>query len=98
MNSKVKILFSITSFLLILSLFALVTFETIHAGHEENCHEENCPLCLVLQIIKSNIKNTGTSFILKNAFHFIFEDLLIGLFILHFISITPVTKKIKLTI
>jgi hypothetical protein len=40
-----------TAFFLSFSLLASAAFETFHKGHEETCHEENCAVCLVLQII-----------------------------------------------
>ncbi|MCR5725472.1 MAG: hypothetical protein K6G80_10345 [Treponema sp.] len=81
-----------------LSLFSLITFESIHAGHEVYCHEENCPICLVLQIIKNTVKNAGSPLCLKAILHLSFEELVVSLVAAYFISLTPVTKKIKLTI
>ena len=59
---------------------------------------EKCLVCLVLQIIKGNQKKLDGHTRLNSLFSFVFEDLIISLFIFHFISITPITKKIKLTI
>lgn len=95
---KSKSLSLIIASALIFSLFIVLTFETLHAGHEAHCHEENCPVCLVLQIIKNNVKKSDSPVCLNQFLHFIFKDLIISLFTLHFISLTPVTRKIKLTI
>ena len=98
MKTKSNLLFRLTSLILILSIFTVITFESIHTGHEEHCHEENCPICLVLQIIKNNINKTDTPVCSNIVFHIVFENLLIGLFSYYFILFTPVTRKIKLTI
>lgn len=39
------------SVLLVLSFLFALHFESRHAGHEEHCHEEDCPIYLLLQII-----------------------------------------------
>jgi len=88
----------ISALLLIFSLFTVLMFESIHAGHQEHCNEENCLVCRVLQIIKGNQKKLDGHTRLNSLFSIVFEDLIISLFIFHFISITPITKKIKLTI
>ena len=98
MRPESKHLFRIFASVLILSLFTLITFEAIHNGHEQHCQEENCPVCLVLQIIKNNPKKNDAKTNSDIVLHFIFENLIISLFTLYFISLTPVTKKNKLTI
>jgi hypothetical protein len=98
MTNKSKFLSPVSAFILILSLFTALSFESLHAGHEEHCHEENCPVCLVLQIIKSNSSTSGNPVCLTSITHFVFANLIISLFITYFIFLTPVTKKIKLTI
>lgn len=66
--NKSKFLSPVSAFILILSLFTALSFESLHAGHEEHCHEENCPVCLVVttvfpeydwvkEILGKNIKN-----------------------------------------
>ena len=52
-NSKATPLFCFTAILVVFSLLAVIFFDSNHKGHEEHCHEENCPICLVLQIIHS---------------------------------------------
>ena len=97
-STKSKLLSLITTSTLIFSLFVVLSFESLHAGHEEHCHKENCPVCLVLQIIKSNSSTSGSPDCLTSITHFVFANLIISLFITYFISLTPVTRKIKLTI
>ena len=98
MSTKSKLLSLITVPILIFSLFVVLSFESLHAGHKGHCHEENCPVCLVLQIIKSNSSTSGSPDCLTSITHFVFANLIISLFITYFISLTPVTRKIKLTI
>lgn len=50
-RTKSKLLSLITAPILIFSLFVVLSFESLHAGHEEHCHEENCPVCLVVTTI-----------------------------------------------
>ena len=81
-----------------LSLFAVLTFEALHAGHEENCHEENCTICLVLQVIH-NTKKLSASVSLASvdfsAFNYINLFILSALF---FAPATLVNQKVKLVI
>ncbi len=81
-----------------LSLFAVLTFEALHAGHEENCHEENCAICLVLQVIH-NTKKVSTSVPLASIDFSAFSY--INLFILSALLLAPATlveQKVKLVI
>lgn len=55
-NSKRPRQLCLTAILIFLSLFAAILFEANHKGHETNCHEENCPICIVLQIIHNTKK------------------------------------------
>ena len=83
---------------LIISLFAVITFEAFHAGHEEHCHDEDCPLCLVLQVIHSTHQltgNTQTSAFEFTAFFYINILILSALF---FAPATLVKQKVKLVI
>lgn len=83
---------------LIISLFAGITFEAFHTGHEEHCHDEDCAVCLVLQIIHSthqstvDIQTTSTEF---TAFFYI------NILILSALLLAPSTlvkQKVKLVI
>ena len=48
-----KFLHCLTAVFASISLFTIILFESNHKGHEETCHEENCPVCIVIQIIHS---------------------------------------------
>ena len=98
MNKKFFRLFRLAALLTALSLFAVLTFESLHAGHEEHCHEENCPICLVLQIIHNTNKITNTAALTSIEFS-LFNY--INLFILSALLLAPATlvkQKIKLVI
>ena len=89
---------SLLASLLIFSLFAALTFEAFHAGHEEHCHDEDCAICLVLQIIHNTNKIGKSSDIVTGEFiffHFfnivIFSALLLA-------PTTLVKQKVKLVI
>ena len=98
MNKKFFRLFRLAALLTALSLFAVFTFESLHAGHEEHCHEENCPICLVLQIIHNTNKITNTAALTSIEFS-LFNY--INLFILSALLLAPATlvkQKVKLVI
>ena len=97
-NQKLFRLLRTAALLTALSLFAAITFEAFHTGHEEACHEEDCPICLVLQIIHNTNKigkSTTTSTTVHTAFFYIniliFSALLIA-------PATLVKQKVKLVI
>ena len=52
-NLKATPLFCLTAILVVFSLFAVILFDSNHKGHEDHCHEESCPICLVLLVIHS---------------------------------------------
>ena len=93
-----KFVFRLAALLAALSLFAVLTFEALHAGHEESCHEENCQICLVLQVIHNTKKISVTAPLASvdfSAFNYI------NLFILSAIFFAPATlvkQKVKLVI
>ena len=81
-----------------LSLFAVLTFEVFHEGYEANCQEENCPVCLVLQIIHNTNKITNTA--AQTSVDFSIFDY-INLFIFSALLLAPATlvrQKVKLVI
>ena len=89
---------SLFASLLVLSLFAALTFEALHAGHEESCHEQDCPVCLILQIIHNTNKIGKKADIVPAefiSFHYI--NILI-LSALLFAPATLVKQKVKLVI
>ena len=97
-NQKLFRLLRTAALLTALSLFAALTFEAYHTGHEEVCHEEDCPVCLVLQIIHSTNK-IGKSTTTATAVHTVF--FYINILILSALLLAPATlvkQKIKLVI
>ena len=99
MNKKAFSSFSrFAGFILIFSLTLVMAFQVIHAGHEFNCNEEDCPICLVLQII-------NTSKIIDQSLNVSFPSFInvfyIFIFILSAQLLVPATlvkQKIKLII
>ena len=60
MNNQPKFfrLLKAVALLIVISLFTTVAFEGIHAGHQDFCQEDDCAICLVLQIIHNTKKLT----------------------------------------
>ncbi len=97
-NQKLFRLLRIAALLTVISLFAVLSFEAFHTGHEAACHEEDCPICLVLQIIHST-KKIGKSTTTATAVHTAF--FYINILILSALLIAPATlvkQKVKLVI
>ena len=97
-NQKLFRLLRTAALLTALSLFAAITFEAFHTGHEDACHEEDCPICLVLQIIHNTKKISDITPVTSVEFSFIN---LLNFFILSVLvlsPITPVSQKVKLLI
>ena len=97
-QKKVSSLFLAAALLTILSLFAVLAFESLHAEHEEHCHEEECPICLVLQVIHNTNKIPGLTPLTSIEFSVIRY---INLFILSALFLVPATlvkQKVKLVI
>ncbi len=93
MNKK-----SLLASLLIISLFAALTFEAFHAGHEEVCHDEDCTICLVLQIIHSTNKIGKSSGLVTSEFISFFYTNILILSALLLAPATLVRQKVKLVI
>ena len=97
-NPKRPLKFCLTAILIFLSLFTAILFETNHKGHETNCHEENCPICFLLQIIHNTNKQTAPIQLISvefSAFNYI------NLFVISALLLAPATlvkQKIKLVI
>ena len=91
-------LLCITAILTTFSLFAVILFDANHKGHEADCHEQNCPICLVLQIIH-NTEKIGQS---QTAASVEFTNLIfINVIILSAFILIPTTlvkQKVKLVI
>lgn len=98
MNRKFFRFFRFAALFTVISLFTVLFFETLHTGHEEDCHEEDCPICLVLQIIHNINKISETvplTSVEFSAFNFI------NLFIISALLLAPATlvkQKVKLVI
>ena len=93
-----KSVLSFTAALFIISLFAVITFEAFHTGHEEHCHKEDCPVCLVLQIIHTTQKISPKVAPTSAEFISIFY---INVLILSALLLAPATlvkQKVKLVI
>ncbi len=100
MNNQIKLFRHLraAAVLTVIALFTVLFFQTLHAGHEEHCHEENCPICLVLQVIKSTnhiSEITPLTSVEFSAFSYIN---LIILSVLFFAPATLVKQKVKLVI
>ena len=97
-KNKIQKIVRLAACIIVFSLFSAIIFETIHAGHELCCHEEDCPVCFVLQVIHSAkiLDNAGSySAITFIAFSFINLIILSALF---FAPATLVKQKVKLVI
>lgn len=98
MSARQKLFVRASAFFFILLLFAAFVFEAVHAGHEDFCHEENCPVCLALQIIKSGAGDFCAPVRSNISLPFAFEIFAVILLAFYFVLPTPVSKKIKLVI
>ena len=97
-NSKHKLLLCLTAILTAFSLFTVILFEANHKGHEEHCNKENCPICLVLQII-NNTKKVFENGQITSAEILSFSS--INIFIISALILAPATlvqQKVKLVI
>ena len=97
-NQKLFRLFRTATLLTIISLFAAITFEAFHTEHEAVCHEEDCPICLVLQIIHSTEKIGQNAVLTSVEFTNIFFINVIILSALLLAPATLVKQKVKLVI
>ena len=97
-NQKLFRLLRIVALLTTLSLFAALTFEAFHTGHEAACHEEDCPVCLVLQIIHNTEKIGQNTVSASVEFTSIFYINIILLSALLLAPATLVKQKVKLVI
>ncbi|BDC93791.1 hypothetical protein [Treponema bryantii] len=97
-NQKLFRLLRVAALLTALSLFAELTFEAFHTGHEAACHEEDCPVCLVLQIIHNTEKIRQNTVSASVEFTSIFYINIILLSALLLAPATLVKQKVKLVI
>ena len=100
MNNQTKFfrLLKVTALFTIISLFTTVAFEGLHAGHQNFCQEDDCAICLVLQIIHNTKKLTTDApltLVEFTAFYYI------NIFVLSALLLAPATlvkQKVKLVI
>ena len=100
MNNQSKFfrLLRVTALLTVFSLFTAVAFEGLHAGHQDFCQEDNCAICLVLQIIHNTKKlTTGAPLALVEFTAFCYINILV-LSALLLAPATLVKQKVKLVI
>jgi len=91
-------LFRFAALLLLLAIFSALIFEAFHAAHEEHCHEEDCPICLVLQILHNTNKISDTAPTMSDGFiYFCYINIIICSALL-LVPATLVSQKIKLSI
>ena len=97
-NSKATPLLCLTAILVVFSLFSVIFFDSNHKGHEEHCHEESCPVCLVLQVIHSTelIGQKASSISLGLVFTLNISLVILSAFLL--VPATLVKQKVKLVI
>ena len=86
------------SLLLAAAVFSSLTFEALNHGHELNCHEENCPVCLLIQIIRTVIRLTMPAASPDSVQKIIITAFIISLSVSRMILLTPVMQKIRLNI
>ena len=100
MNNQKKhfYLFHTAALLVIISLFTVLTFESLHADHELHCHDDGCPVCLVLQIIHNTKNILDAKPVASVEFSYFYFINLIILSALVLSPITLVSQKIKLVI
>ena len=84
--------------IIILSLLSALTFEAFHSGHEAFCHEEDCSVCLVLQIIRANKKISPAAHAEVAEFISFFYINVIILSAILFVPASLVKQKVKLVI
>ena len=88
----------ISALLAVFAIFSALTFEAFHKGHEGHCHEDDCPVCLVLQILHNTTKlSSAVSPLPVNTTAFFYIDIIL-LSVLVLTPATLVSQKIKLVI
>ena len=88
----------ISSFILIISLFTSLLFQSLHADHETNCNHENCPICLVLQIIKTTNNFTGDNTTTSVVLIYLILFTISTFSIIRLTPSTLITQKVKILI
>ena len=98
MMKNKKIILTSLALCLIFAIFSALAFEAFHSGHEVSCQEEDCPICLVLQIIRSNKKTSPAVHAEPAEFISFFHINIIILSAMLFVPATLVKQKVKLVI
>lgn len=80
-------------------LVSALFFEAFHANHDStHCHEENCPICMVMQIVRASMQFFEPFGAVQKNVVLAFASLLCIISSLYIVSVTLVTQKTKLTI
>jgi hypothetical protein len=93
-----KCLYAFAAVVLTAAIVSSLCFEVFHTGHEENCHEENCAVCLVLEIIHSAQKFSQSFHHPEREFSYFTASLFIVFMEAYLVHQTIVSRKIKLQI
>lgn len=98
MNKRFLLLPKISALIIAFSFLAAINFEAFHAGHKDTCHNDNCPVCLVLQIIHSTKKIVQRATTTSSNFTNLFYINILIISALLPVPATLVKQKIKLII
>ncbi len=90
---------SFAAVLLVFALFSALFFEAFHADHDSaRCQEENCPICMVMQIVRAPLQFPVSFAAVQQNAAAAFASLLCIILSLYTISVTQITQMTKLTI
>lgn len=92
------VVFRAVLILLMTAVFSAIVFETIHSEHEIECNEDNCAICLVLQIIHNTQKTSALAQVASSEYISFFYINILILSAVLLIPATLVKQKIKLVI
>lgn len=94
-NTKLNKLRTVLSVLVL--AFTLFSFAFTISESNHNCTEENCPICYVLQVAKSNLEIFALSFIALKMiqFTFSFQKNKISSININFITNTLFSQRIR---
>ena len=85
-----------TAIIAFIALISAMLFEPLHAGHD--CHEEDCPVCAVLQAVRTELRSFYSVLAEENTGFVLFYNYVLclatGLF---FALETLIAKKVKLS-
>ena len=92
------VVFRAVLILFMTAVFSAIVFETVHTEHEIDCHEDNCAICLILQIIHNTQKKSAAAQAASFEFLSFFYINILILSAVLLIPATLVKQKIKLVI